>query len=300
MPSDSLATRIGAVLSHILPAFPGVKSIYHGDREALDRQPFEARHDLLGVSLMGLKDRLPSPFRVWLRRGRGAVRRTSVVLNGVTDWSVLRRLQPYRPGFGFHYGKCIDRYYIERFLAAHAASISGRVAEIGGDQYARLYGGNRIERCDIIDIDESNEKRTITLDLAQPAAAPECLFDSVLCMQTLFEIYDHATAVASLHKMLKPGGALLASLPGLSQRVPAPMLGGGADWWRYTARSARRLFTGVFGEENVEVATYGNVLAATAFLHGLVESELTRDELDFHDPDYEVLIAVKAVKAGVW
>lgn len=235
-------------------------------------------------------------LRFWLRRGRGAARRTSVLLNGVRDWSVLRRLQPYRPAFGFHYGRCIDRYYIERFLADHAEAIRGRVAEIGGDKYARSFGGQRIQHCDVLDIDETNAARTIALDLAQPAAAPECLFDCVLCIQTLFEIYDHASAVASLHKMLKPGGTLLATLPGISQRVPADMLGGGGDWWRYTARSARRLFAGAFGNANVEVTTYGNVLAATAFLHGLVERELARGELDFHDPDYEVLIAVKAVK----
>lgn len=251
-----------------------------------------------GVSLTRLKDRLPPRLRSWLRRGRGAARRTSVILNGVTDWSVLRRLYPFRPGFGFHYGKCIDRYYIESFLAAKAESIRGRVAEIGGDAYARLFGGDRILRCDVIDIDETNENRTLSFDLAQTAAAPENLFDCILCVQTLFEIYDHAAAVASLHKMLRPGGVLLATLPGISQRVPAPMLGGGGDWWRYTAASAQRLFAGAFGEANLEVTSYGNVLAATAFLHGLVERELTRDELEFHDPDYEVLIAVKAVKSA--
>lgn len=265
-------------------------------------KPFQARHGdsigSVGGHLKRLKDRLPSPLRSWLRRGRGAARRTSVILNGVTDWSVLRRLHPFRPGFGYHYGKCIDRYYIERFLAANAQAIRGRVAEIGGDQYAHGFGGDRVERCDVIDVDESNDKRTITLDLAATAAAPENIFDCILCVQTLFEIYDHAAAVASLRKMLRPGGVLLATLPGLSQRVPRPMLGGGGDWWRYTACSAQRLFSGAFGEASVEVVTYGNVLAATAFLHGLVERELTRDELEFHDPDYEVLIGVKAVKSA--
>jgi SAM-dependent methyltransferase len=253
---------------------------------------------LLGVSLTRLKDRLPSPLRAWLRRLRGATRRASVTLNGVSDWSVLRRLQPYRPDFGFHYGKCVDRYYIEQFLNANSTSIRGRVAEIGGDQYSRMFGADRVTHVDVLDIDEQNPKRTITIDLADPAVAPEAVFDCILCIQTLFEIYDHAAAVRSLHKMLKPGGTLLVTLPGISQRVSAPMLGGGGDWWRYTAGSAERLFTSVFEKPGVEAKTYGNVLTATAFLHGLVESEMTRDELDFHDPAYEVLIAVKATKAN--
>lgn len=248
---------------------------------------------------MRLKDCLPSPLRSWLRRARGAARRTSVMVNGVSDWSVLRRLQPYRPGFGFHYGKCIDRYYIDRFMTANAASIRGHVGEIGGEEYTRRFGGDRVLHCDVLDIDEQNPKRTLTIDLAQPAIAPDGLFDCLLCIQTLFEIYEHAAAVTTLHKMLKPGGTLLASLPGLSQRVPAPMLGGGGDWWRYTGCSAARLFASVFGSANVQVITYGNVLTATAFLHGLVAGELNADELEFHDPDYEVLIAVKATKAVV-
>jgi hypothetical protein len=38
------------------------------------------------------------------------------------------------------------------------------------------------------------------------------------------------------------------------------------------------------------------VLAATAFLQGLSSRELRPDELNHRDPDYEVLITVRAVK----
>ena len=44
------------------------------------------------------------------------------------------------------------------------------------------------------------------------------------------------------------------------------------------------------------VETHGNALAATAFLHGLGVAELRREELDFRDPDYQVLITIKAIK----
>lgn len=278
-----------------------VESIYHCAREANDLCISTLATGKISLmrrlSLTGLKSRLPLRFRMWLKRCRGAARRSSVVFNRVTDWSVLRRLQPYRPDFGFHYGKCIDRYYIERFLAAHKDSIRGHVVEIGSDDYIKLFGDARVEESDVLDIDEHNEKRTLTLDLAQPASAPENVFDCVLCIQTLFEIYNHAAALISLHKMLKPGGVLLASLPGISQRVRGRMLGGGGtDWWRYTTHSATRMFADVFGESNVEVCTYGNVLTATAFLHGLVATELTRAELEYNDPDYEVTIGVKATK----
>ena len=41
---------------------------------------------------------------------------------------------------------------------------------------------------------------------------------------------------------------------------------------------------------------HGNVLAAMAFLHGLVSEELRQAELDYFEPDYEVLMTIRAVK----
>lgn len=253
---------------------------------------------MLGVRLKRLKDRLPRRLHLWLRSCRATARRSSVLFNRVTDWSVLRNLHPYRPDFGFHYGKCIDRYYIDCFLAANADSIRGRVAEIGGDTYAKQFGDGQVERIDILDIDERNQNATITFDLAEPDRAPEGAFHCILCIQTLFEIYDHKAALMSLYKMLKPGGVVLASLPGICQRVRGHMLGvGGVDCWRYTTSSAERIFAEIFGQANVEVIAYGNVLTATALLHGLIDAEITHTELNYHDPDYEVTICVRAIKS---
>ena len=42
--------------------------------------------------------------------------------------------------------------------------------------------------------------------------------------------------------------------------------------------------------------TYGNVLAATCFLHGIALEELREEELNHNDPDYQVTIAVRATK----
>ena len=50
--------------------------------------------------------------------------------------------------------------------------------------------------------------------------------------------------------------------------------------------------------ENISVRSYGNVLTAIAFLHGLATQELRNKELDYFNPNYEVLVAVRAVKPG--
>src|SRR5262249_2470508 len=107
-------------------------------------------------------------------------------------------------------------------------------------------------------------------------------------------IYDVRSAVHNLHRALRPGGVLLATVPGISQLSDREW----ADrWcWNFTAASARLLMGEAFEPENVEVETHGNVLAAVSFLHGLAAGELKRAELDHHDPDYQVIVAVRATK----
>jgi hypothetical protein len=58
----------------------------------------------------------------------------------------------------------------------------------------------------------------------------------------------------------------------------------------------QRLFQDIFG--NVTVETYGNILAAIAYLHGIAAEELREEELDFHDPEYQLLISARAVKCA--
>jgi SAM-dependent methyltransferase len=246
---------------------------------------------------MKAKYLIPKSVRRWLNRRRQAARRGLLVFDRVTDWSVLRSVHPYRPDFGVARGEPIDRFYIEKFVATYQEAIRGRVAEIENDQYTRQFGGGRVEHLDILDLNEQNERRTITIDLTQTAAVPEKAFDCIICTQTLLLIEDYNAAVRSLYKMLKPDGVLLVTVPGICQIVRGGMIGGvGEDWWRFTGRSAQQIFSKVFLPENVDVQTYGNVLTATSFLHGLVQEELTREELEFNDPDYEVTIGVKAVK----
>ena len=104
--------------------------------------------------------------------------------------------------------------------------------------------------------------------------------------------------LAIVYAALKLGRVLLATFPGISQISRYDMDRWG-DYWRFTDASARRLFGNVFGAENIEVETFGNVLTACAFLHGLASHELKQKQLDYHDPDYQLVITVRAVKSEV-
>jgi hypothetical protein len=98
-----------------------------------------------------------------------------------------------------------------------------------------------------------------------------------------------------VHRCLRPGGVVLATGTGISQISRYDMDRWG-EYWRFTSLSARRMFEGIFGAGLVSVTSYGNVLAAVALLQGISANELTPAELDVQDPDYEVLIAIEAVK----
>lgn len=215
---------------------------------------------------------------------------------GKVNFKKLRTLAPVSRMFGMDRGLPIDRYYIEKFLAERAADIRGHVLEIGDDAYTRKYGGKRVSQRDVLHIKEGNPRATIVADLTAADHLPSETFDCIIFTQTLQYIYDVKTAVRALYRLLTPGGVVLATVPGISQLIEQDW---GKGWyWNFTLASAERLFAEAFGAENVKAQTHGNVLTAISFLHGLATEEMQRDELDHRDAEYQLVISLRAVKAG--
>jgi SAM-dependent methyltransferase len=204
----------------------------------------------------------------------------------------LRRTSPLSHDFGYDRGTPVDRYYIEQFLGAHRAQIRGHVLEVMDSTYTERFGTDVTQK-DVVDIDPHNSLATIVTHLAAADAIPDETFDCFILTQTLQYIYDLRSAIAHAHRFLKPGGALLATLPALSPIVDDDWL---TDYWRFTPASCAALFGDVFGHESIRVREYGNVLTAIAFLAGMAYEELTPQELETHDSHLAMLIAVSAVK----
>jgi SAM-dependent methyltransferase len=206
----------------------------------------------------------------------------------------MRRLTPVSSKFGLDRGTAVDRYYIEQFLERHRADIRGRVLEVGDDSYTRRFGNGLVARSDVLHAHEGNHRATIVGDLSTQTHFPSDAFDCIIFTQTLSFIFDTRPAIRTLHRMLRPGGVLLVTLPGLTQISRYDMERWG-DFWRFTSLSAQRLFAEAFSSE-VTVEAHGNVWIATALLQGLTVEELLPKELNYVDPDYQVLITVRAVK----
>jgi SAM-dependent methyltransferase len=241
--------------------------------------------------------RLPSGIRARVRR---RYRRLSPPRQ-IVRLGTARRLLPISRNFGSERGDPIDRYYIDKFLRRHSGSldyspgaIHGHVLEIGEDTYTRQFGLG-VVRTDILDASPENPRATVVGDLTDGSNLPSDTYDCVICLQTLLVIYDVKAAIRTIHRILKPGGAALITVPGISQ-ICRPDIDSWGDYWRFTTLSTRRLFEEVFDPANVTVESFGNVLTASAFLYGLATEDMTRRELDLHDPDFQVTIGVKAVK----
>ena len=210
------------------------------------------------------------------------------------DLGALRRTTPIDPNWGYERGTPIDRVYVERFVGSHATDIRGHILEIAAPDYTTRYGTD-VQHVDILMAKEGNLDATIVADLTDAPQIPNESFDCAIVTQTLQFVYDIRSALTTLHRVLRPGGVLLATVPGITKisRIEDDEYG---EWWHYTGRSARRLAEEAFGVGNVEARSYGNVLSAAGFLSGLAVPDLPPEELTFHDPLYEVTVGVRAVK----
>lgn len=207
----------------------------------------------------------------------------------------LRRASPVSRYFGFDRGQPVDRYYIDRFLDRHRLDIRGRVLEVGDAAYTTKFGTDRVSQSDVLHARPGNPAATLIGDLGSGEGIPESAFDCIILTQVLPFVWDVGGAIDTVYRALRPGGVALVTVPGISQisRHDADRWG---DFWRFTSQSMRRLFEERFPPGCVDLEVQGNALAATAFLHGLAAAELRSAELDEIHPDYEVTIAVRAVR----
>jgi SAM-dependent methyltransferase len=230
-----------------------------------------------------------------LNARRRIVRYTRWPPVGWVRYGSLRRLRPISLEWGMERGQPIDRYYIERFLAKYVDDILGHTLEIGDNTYTKAYGKDRITKSDVLHVAENKLQVTIIGDLTGADHIPSNTFDCIIITQTLQCIYDLHAAVKMIYRILKPGGVVLVTVPGISKISRYDMDRWGY-YWSFTTRSVQRLFEAAFPENNVQIEAYGNVLAAISFLHGVAAEELKQKELDYVDPDYELLITTRAVK----
>ena len=122
------------------------------------------------------------------------------------DFGSLRRVVPISRHFGFDRGTPIDRYYIEKFLEKNAEDIRGRTLEIGDDSYTQQFGDDQTTKRDVLHVHADNASATFVGDLTNADHIPSDTFDCFVLTQTIHLIVDVASALRTVHRLLKPGG----------------------------------------------------------------------------------------------
>jgi len=205
----------------------------------------------------------------------------------------LKRLTPFSFEFGYDRGGPVDRYYIENFLQQNAALIKGRTLEIGDNHYTTTYGGPKVQQSDVLHVDDSNAAATIIGDLSNAPHLADNSFDCIILTQTLQFIYDFKGALHTCYRILKPGGCLLLTAPGIT---PIDHGEWKKSWyWSFTKVAMIKLMQECFPGK-VTVENFGNIFVATAFLYGMGLPEVDKTIMHHADEHYPVIITVAAIK----
>ena len=220
-----------------------------------------------------------------MNRGRSAGRRW------IGRWRLGIGVRPLSTRWGER-GLTLHRYYLESFLEHTEQRIRGRCLEFQRDVYTSRFGKDRIVSIDILNkAPGESDEATIIADLTKPNDVHGGLFDCIVCTYVLHLVHDPNRMIAELHRLLAPGGTLLASVPDITIRYPEY-----GELWRFTAEGFRALLQRHFENGDVAVSGYGNSLIAAGELRGLVLSDFSKAEYDFHDPRYSIVICAQAIK----
>src|SRR5258708_21430598 len=213
---------------------------------------------------------------------------------GKVQFGDFLRTEPIGTSWGYDRGQPIDRLYIESFLEQHRGDVQGRVLEAGDNSYTMRFGGAQVTKSDVLHIDAGIPGATIIADLGAANQIESELFDCIILTQTLQYVFGLSAAVRTLRRILKPGGVLLLTAPGIAQfdqdrwkdlRV-----------WSFTVAGLRRLLLDQFPAATVDVQSRGNVLAVTAFLQGLAQEDIpSLDDLLIGDPHYPLTVLSRPV-----
>lgn len=197
---------------------------------------------------------------------------------------------PHRPiskRFALERGTAIDRVYIEQFLRINKDKIHGIVMEIADSRYTRMFG-EKVQQSQILHLNGWG-KDVIKGNLETGEGLIDDSIDCLICTQTIQCIYNLQNVAKSIYALLKPGGTALVTASCLGQ-VSLYDYHNWGEYWRLTDQSMRKLFTETFDDNSVCVQSWGNMKTAIAYLYGLCAEDLKKEDFEFQDEQYPVII----------
>jgi ubiquinone/menaquinone biosynthesis C-methylase UbiE len=150
------------------------------------------------------------------------------------------RFHPTLLGLLFH-PAFIGRYALYQEVRAFSKGVTGNILDLGcGDKpYSVLFRNS-----EYIGLDYENsahESRNLSADIFYDGIKipfENDYFDALLCTEVLTHVIDYSNIISEIHRVLKPGGTALITLPFLWFENEPPN-----DYYRFTSWGSKSLFT---------------------------------------------------------
>ena len=204
---------------------------------------------------------------------------------GLTRTLFTARILPVDPAGGKHRNHrwTIARYYIDKALRAPEVKAlgDGKVcAEVGDKHFLHTYFPTCAE---MLAVDLKDPKADVLVDLVHPDWTDPRIKQAHFDLLVVGEVMEHIdrvdVALATLVRLLKPGGTIVWTTPFLMQYHANP-----GDENRYSPTRVNALFDRA-GLDTVKSDGVGNWLAVTLYLAGFGTDETHSSELDAPDRD---------------
>jgi SAM-dependent methyltransferase len=164
------------------------------------------------------------------------------------------------------------RHYLDRHLIASIPLYRGKVLDIGGVKINRR-GEFRIpveKENDWTCLNQSKASGAEILASVPPVPVPDESYDTVLMSEVLEYIEDAPALLKEVHRLLRPEGTLIMSVPFIHPLHGDPQY----DCWRFTETGIRKLIAPHFTVE--KFATLGGFWAVTLdLILNLAKQDLT-------------------------
>lgn len=129
------------------------------------------------------------------------------------------------------------RYQLLELITKHASYVRGKTLDVGCGPVARYQ--RLFKNCtEYIKMDIESGENVDVVGFAEAIPFPDSSFDSLVCTETIQDVFDLQKAFSEFNRVLRKDGILMVSSASIFKQHDSSN-----DYWRFTQHSFRKLAT---------------------------------------------------------